>query len=511
MSKTPIGIDLGTTFSAVGTVDDDGRVRLLPNAEGETLTPSAIFFEKPGNIVVGSVAKDARTEYPLQVVEFIKRSMGTDRTFEYLGEKFTATELSAIILKKLKQDAEAALGGQEIKQVVITCPAYFGAEKRDATEKAAKIAGLEVQALLNEPTAAAIAFGMGVQKAGVALIFDLGGGTFDVTIVRFGEDKSIAVLATDGDHELGGKDFDDALMEMGIKQFQQEHSYDILADVEALAELRQKAEKVKRDLTARESATLLVTAGGEKSKLTITREQFAAAIRPHLEGMKMTMLNTLEDAKLKPQDITDVLLVGGSSRIPAVRDMVKELLGREPNTAIHPDEAVAMGAALYSAKLADSTAATPTEMTQVKRSENVPNVYDITPHSIGTTAYDGKDRKHNSIILPRGAKLPATAKQRYSTKVEGQKTARVDVNEGENEDISFVRQIGSFTLTFPAARKANSPIDVEVWMDVSGIIRVVAVDVLSNKHEEITIDYTVNMNQAEVEDRAGWLKDQNIG
>jgi molecular chaperone DnaK len=365
--------------------------------------------------------------------------------------------------------------------------------------------------LLNEPTAAAIAFGMGVQKVGVALIFDLGGGTFDVTIVRFGEDKSIAVLATDGDHELGGKDFDDALMEMGMKQFQQEHQYDILADVEALAELRQKAEKVKRDLTARESATLLVTAGGEKSKLTITREQFSAAIRPHLEGMKMTILNTLEDAKLKPQDITDVLLVGGSSRIPAVRDMVKELLGREPNTAIHPDEAVAMGAALYSAKLADSTAATPTEMTHTKRSENVPNVYDITPHSIGTTAYDDKDRKHNSIILPRGAKLPATAKQRYSTKVEGQKTARVDVNEGENEDIAFVRQIGSFTLTFPAARKANSPIDVEVWMDVSGIIRVVAVDVLSNKHEEITIDYTVNMNQAEVEDRAGWLKDQNIG
>jgi len=212
MSQPPVGIDLGTTYSAVASLDDKGNVYLLPNSEGGTLTPSVVFFESPGKLVVGQVAKDARADHPGDIIEFVKRSMGTERRFKFQGQNFTPTEISAIILKKLKQDAEASLEGVQVKQAVVTCPAYFGAERRDATEKAAEIAGLELLGLINEPTAAAMAFGMGGDRHGTVLVFDLGGGTFDVTLLRFADNNTIDVLAVDGNHELGGKDFDDAIM-----------------------------------------------------------------------------------------------------------------------------------------------------------------------------------------------------------------------------------------------------------------------------------------------------------
>ncbi len=510
MSTVPVGIDLGTTYSAVATIGETGEVSLLPNKEGKYLTPSVILIED-GNIVVGEVAKDARADMPAAIVEFIKRSMGTERRFYYANQEFSPIELSSLILKKLKTDAEAALGSP-ITQAVITVPAYFGAERRDATEKAARIAGIEVLALINEPTAAAMAFGMGGDRKGTALVFDLGGGTFDVTVVMFADDNTIEVLSSDGDAELGGKDFDDEIIKFVIQEFNQIHGVDIAADMEATAELRQKAEKAKQDLSARDSTTISLNINGQKLRMELTREQFSAAIQPLLEGMKFTIRTVLEDCGLGTNDITDVLLVGGSTRVQAVRQMVREFFGREPNTTVHPDEAVAKGAALFAAKTLASTKPNclPPELRE--RAKALPAVHDVAPHSIGISVVDeqNKNQMHNAIVLQRGTALPTTITDRFKTSENGQTSVKIDVNEGEEESLDFVNNLGSFVLNLATPRPAGSPIDVQVGLDLSGIIRVLAVDVESGQRQDIAIDYTVNISEQEVRERSNWLSRQII-
>ena len=513
MSTTPIGIDLGTTYSAVAAMNEQGEVQLLPNAEGDYITPSVVCFEGD-NIVVGAVAKQARVDMPGATAEFVKRSMGSTWRFHFAGKEFTPIEISAITLKKLKLDAEAALG-EPITEAVITCPAYFSTDQRDATEKAAQIAGLTVRALVNEPTAAAIAFGMGGDRIGNALVFDLGGGTFDVTVVNFGTGNQIEVLASDGDAELGGKDFDDAIMQLVMTEVQREHGTDISSDMEALAELRQKAEKAKHDLSARESTTIIQNIDGRKIRVQLSREAFTAAIQPLIEGMRLTIRTVLSDCGLTKDDIADVLLVGGSTRVPVVRRMVSEFFGREPNTTIHPDEAVARGAALYAAKLLASQIENGLPPEVRERAKALPAVQDIAPHSIGITVV-AKDKEDpnaqvNSIILPRGAALPASVAERYVTVQDGQTAVKIEVNEGEEEDLAFVKELGSFALAFPAARPAGSPIDVQVGLDLSGIIRVRAMEVESGQQQEITIDYPMNLNQDQVRERAAWLSRQTVG
>jgi len=330
MTDKPIGIDLGTTYSAVATLNDKGDVVLVQNQEGGLLTPSVIFFESESNIVVGDVAKDARAEFPESVSEFVKRWMGQDKEFRYVSRKFTPTELSAIILKKLKRDAEVALGIETITKAVITCPAYFGASQRDATKKAAAIAGIDVLALINEPTAAALAFGVDTKQNGIVMVFDLGGGTFDVTLVRISED-SLDILGSDGNHQLGGKDFDDAIINLCLNYFREENDVDLSDDLEALGELRQKAQKAKHDLSARESTTISFRAGGDRLRYEFTREDFSNAIQPLIEGMQLTMINIIDEAGVQLDDIADVLLVGGSTRVLAVRQMLTEFFGKEPN------------------------------------------------------------------------------------------------------------------------------------------------------------------------------------
>lgn len=510
MPQTPIGIDLGTTYSAVATIDENGSVYLLPNSEGSTLTPSVVFFEGSNSLIVGQVAKDARADNPTEVIEFVKRSMGTERRFAFQGEDFSPTEISAIILKKLKQDAEAALEGMKISDAVVTCPAYFGAERRDATEKAAQIAGLNLLALINEPTAAAMAFGMGGNRKGVALVFDLGGGTFDVTLLRFGDDNTIDVLAVDGNHELGGKDFDDAIITIAIERFTAEHAYDISTDLEALGELRQRAEKAKHDLTSRESTSISVSAGGKRTKFELTRQEFSDAIAFHIENMRMTMMVILEENNLKPSDVDEILMVGGSSRIPAVLDMVTSYFGKQPNTSVHPDEAVARGAALFASQIMaaeNSSAIAP----QVRNTiERLPSVRDIVPHSIGTTVLWDDDTEHNSIILERGSKLDTPVKKTYKTVEDGQTVVRIDINEGEGDELEYVQSIGGFDLTLPEPRPAGSPIDVEITLDKSGVIRVIAIDLKSGQEKTITIDYSSNMKPEQVVEKTKWLRDQTV-
>lgn len=510
MTTTPIGIDLGTTYSAVGAVDSSGEVQLLPNAEGHYLTPSVIFFEGD-NIVVGDIAKEARVEQPDATVEFIKRSMGTERRF-YLNERdHTPIELSALILKKLKVDAEAALG-TSVTQAVITCPAYFGAERRDATEKAAQIAGIDVLALVNEPTAAAIAFGMGGDRTGTVLVFDLGGGTFDVTLVQFSQDNQIEVLSSDGDAELGGKDFDDAIMQLAITEFQSNHDVDISSDLELIAELRQKAERAKHDLTVRTSTTINLKVSGQKLRMELTRDTFVAAIRPLLESMKFTLRTVLDDCGLSRDEIDDVILVGGSTRVPAVRSMLHEFFGREPNSTVHPDEAVAKGAALFATTFLAATDADSLIPEVRERAKALPSVQDVAPHSIGISVLDKQDTEQliNSIILPRGTALPASVVDQYVTAHDGQTSVKIDVNEGEEKDLAYVKELGSFHLLFPAEKPKGSPIDVKVGLDISGIIRVQATDVESNQQQEITIDYATNLTAQEVRERSAWLSRQAV-
>ncbi len=510
MSQPPIGIDLGTTFSAVATLDEKGNVNLLPNASGDTLTPSVVFFETLDNIVVGQVAKDARVDFPDRVAEFIKRSMGTDRTFFFADQEFTPTEVSAIILKKLVQDAAAALSGVEIKKAVVTCPAYFGAERRDATEKAAEIAGIELLALVNEPTAAAMAFGMGGERTGTALVFDLGGGTFDVTLLKFGENNTIDVLVVDGNHELGGKDFDDAIMQICLEKFTVEHDYDVESDIEALGEFRQRAEKAKRDLTVREATNVSLTAGGKKTRFELTRADFSAAISPHIQNMKLTMMNILGEAGLKPADVDEILMVGGSSRVPAVYEMVESYFGKQPNTSIHPDEAVARGAALFASQMmaAESGNTVAPEVREVVA--RLPSVRDIVPHSIGTTAYFDDDELHNSVILERGTSLNTPVRKQFFTAEDGQRNVRIDINEGEGDDLDYVQNIGGFTLTLPQALPGGSKIDVEITLDQSGAIRVLAVDLKSGEQESIEIDYSANMKPEQVQERKQWLRTRSV-
>lgn len=401
--------------------------------------------------------------------------------------------------------------GIQITQAVVTCPAYFGAERRDATEKAARIAGLDLLALINEPTAAAMAFGMGGNRKGTALVFDLGGGTFDVTLLRFGEDNTIDVIAVDGNHELGGKDFDDCIMSIAMEHFRSEHSYDISTDLEALGELRQKAEKAKHDLTAREATTISLTAGGNKTKFELTRQQFVDLISHYIEGMRLTVMNVLDESNLRPQDIDEILMVGGSSRIPAVIDMVSSLFGKQPNTSVHPDEAVARGAALFASQMmaANKGTAVAPQVRQVI--ERLPSVRDIVPHSIGTSAFwEEDDSLHNSVILERGSQLDTPIRKQFRTMEDGQTVVRIDVNEGEGDDLDYVQCIGGFDLILPEPRPANSPVDVEIMLDRSGVIRVVAIDLKSGQQKSVNIDYSVNMKPEQVQERAKWLRTQNV-
>ena len=364
--------------------------------------------------------------------------------------------------------------------------------------------------LVNEPTAAALSFGMGGDKTGTVLVFDLGGGTFDVTLIRFAEGNKIDVLTSDGDSELGGKDFDDEIIAMAAEQLLKELGYDVYGDMEALAELRRKAEKAKHDVSARESTTLSFAAGDHKLRMTLTRDAFSKAIQPHLEGMKFTLQSVLTESNLTKRDINDILLVGGSTRIPAVREMVRDFFGKEPNTTIHPDEAVALGASLFAVKLLAADRSETMAPVVRERARGLPSVLDISPHSIGTTALDGGNQEYNSIILPRGEKLPASITERYFTVVDGQMAVKVDVNEGEGADPNFVNRLGEFVLRLPVPRPAGSPIDIQVALDLSGIIRVAATDTLSGQNQQIEINYEANMSEAQVKERARWLQNQTI-
>lgn len=501
-----VGIDLGTTYSSLAWVNNTGQVEIIPNAESERLTPSAVFFDDE-NIVVGQIAKNAATTHPDKVVMFIKRLMGrSDWYYTHEGQRFTPSDISAMILTKLKRDAEVYLQ-HRIHYAVITVPAYFDDARRRATIAAGEIAGLNILGLINEPTAAAISFGVdrGHEKETV-LVYDLGGGTFDVTVMRV-EGQEFRVLATDGDHQLGGKDFDDALIRHAIEQFSREYGFDPTQNDRFVeADLREQAEKAKRELSKRSKTVLMLRGQGKTSRIEVTRKQFESLIKPKIDTTLVLVGNMLQNAHLQPAQIDRVLLVGGSTRIPLVRNTLTQFFGKEPDVSINPDEAIALGAALVAAKkiieVAPATVPPPIE-------EKIGQlaITDVTSHSLGIeSVVPGTNQLFNSILIPRNSPLPIERSREFTTATPGSTSIRIIIYQGEFEDPKYCNPIGDFILSgLPPNRPAGCKVRVTISCGTDGVVSVTATDIESGRQAQTEVRYTVGQPPAQISAKKRWL------
>ena len=513
-----IGIDLGTTFSCMAYIRDDGQPEVIPNSTGERITPSAILFDEDETIV-GEGAKQQSLLDPKDYAAFMKRHMG-ERDYVMTtksGDTYTPEALSAIVLKRLKQDAEAYLG-DTVEGVVITVPAYFNEAQRMATMHAGEIAGLKVLGSINEPTAAALAFGFsrGTEKPQTIMVYDLGGGTFDVTIMRF-EGENITVLATAGDRKLGGFDFDNKIVEEVLEDAK-DQGIDIAADPVARQDLQLKAEAAKKALSSGDKTKIVLNVGGRPYKYVLTREDFDDMVDPVVMKTIASMENACDEAGITYQDLDKILLVGGSTRMPVVKDMIREETGITPSSEVHPDEAVAIGAAYHVLDLAkaeekkkpeeraaEGTDAAPGE----EKKLDLPDVgktysfQDVTSHGIGVIAYDDeKNEDYNSVILPKNIKVPAEYSNVYSTTVAFQESLYLRITQGEEEDLHYVTVIGEAEIKVPP-RETLVPVRITISCDVNSIIHVRVYDLDQNKDlGEMHIDRVSNLSEEEVkEDR----------
>lgn len=471
MTTDAVGIDLGTTFSAIAYVNKHGVPEILENSEGDRITPSVILFEDD-DVIVGNYASQAAVVYPEQVVQFVKRHMGeSDPIFEYRGRKFTAPELSSMVLQKLKHDAEVRLG-HRVTQAVITVPAYFTDLQRRATLKAAELAGLTVLKLINEPTAAAFAYGL--SKIGNdmrILVFDLGGGTFDVTIVDLAGNE-MNVLATAGDDKLGGKDWDDALIAFAAEAFQAKHGLDPRDDLASHHDLRRKCVTAKISLTRRPKVNIFHDYGNKVLRLAVTRDRFEQLSEHLLSRCEQLTQQVLAEAKVEAGSIDTVLLAGGSTRMPQVREMLERVFGRPPAADISPDEAIALGAALTAA------------MEAAELSGNAPPVdlrtHDVTSHSLGMVVYRNGSL-HNSRIIGRSSRIPAElTRDDYATTHDGQTTIDLWLVQGEKDDPLQCNVLGHFEFYgIPPRPAGQSKLAVTFRYNANGIVEVEAMDLLT--------------------------------
>lgn len=493
----PIGIDLGTTFSAVAVVNSNGRPEIVKNREGEAITPSVVLFQGDQPLV-GTMAKRSAVMAPEDVVQFVKRHMG-DATWRFAtstGQEYTAEQVSAVILKRLKEDAEMALG-RPCPDAVITVPAYFDDARRRATMDAGTIAGFNVLRIVNEPTAAALVYGLDQSDAGTCLVYDLGGGTFDVTVLRIAGGV-FDVVATTGDRNLGGFDFDNALMQWVNEQVAGQGGPDLFDDGRIEADLREKCEMAKRMLSTTEQARVFLSSGGQNFQIVVTREQFESLTADLLQRTHDMMDEALDDAGMSYSDIERVLLVGGSTRMPMVGRLVQRVTGKQPELSVDPDEAVALGAAMQADLAAAAAGGQPTNLI----SKRPLIVQDVTSQSLGTIAVEesmGRMREYNSIIIPHNTKIPAKRSELYETIRDNQTQLDARITEGDDEDLAYVTIIGESRLTIPPY-PAGAPIEVVMAYDIDGMIHVEVIDRTSGRHlGEFEIDRQSNLDRKEVD------------
>jgi molecular chaperone DnaK len=483
MSKI-IGIDLGTTNSCVAVLEA-GSPKVIPNPEGERTTPSVVAFKK-GEKIVGAAAKRQAITNP-DTVSSIKRLMGTDKKVELDGKKYTPEEVSAMILGYMKDYAESYLG-EKVTKAVITVPAYFNDAQRQATKNAGKIAGLDVERIINEPTAAALAYGLDKNDGQTILVYDLGGGTFDVSILEIG-DGVFEVKSTSGNNHLGGDDFDERIIDYLVKEFKKDNDVDLSKDKMAMQRLKEVAEKAKKDLSGMVSTQISAPfiAKGEDGEplhldVTLTRAKFEDLISDLVESTKEPVEKALKDAKLKPKDIDKVLLVGGSTRVPCIYDLVKKELDQEPSREVNPDEVVAMGAAIQGGVLTGDV--------------NDIVLLDVTPLSLGIETMGNV----NTILIPHNTTIPTSRSEVFSTAADNQPAVDVHVLQGERPMASDNKTLGRFQLTnIPPAPRGVPQIEVKFDIDANGIVNVTAKDLGTNKEQSITITSSTNLSDEEVE------------
>ncbi len=484
MSKI-IGIDLGTTNSCVAVLEG-GEAAVIPNAEGNRTTPSVVAFSKDGERMVGQVAKRQAVTNPDRTVSSIKREMGSDYKVTIDGKAYTPQEISAMVLQKLKSDAEAYLG-ESVSEAVITVPAYFTDAQRQATKDAGRIAGLDVKRIINEPTAAALAYGIDKESDQKIMVYDLGGGTFDVSILEIG-DGVIEVLATAGNNRLGGDDFDKCVMDWMAQEFKKDTGIDLTSDKVAMQRLKEAAEKAKIELSGVTSSNInlpYITAdatGPKHLDLTLTRAKFDQLTAHLVDATSGPVRQAMGDAGLSGNDISKVLMVGGSSRIPAVQEMVKKLTGKEGFKGINPDECVAMGAALQGGVLAGDVQGL--------------LLVDVTPLSLGIETMGGVFTK----LVERNTRIPTRASQIFTTAADNQTSVEVHVLQGEREMAQYNKTLGRFNLDGIApARRGVPQIEVAFDIDANGIVNVSAKDMGTGKEQHITIASSTNMSKEDID------------
>ena len=482
-----IGIDLGTTNSCVAVMEG-GKPVVITNTEGVRTTPSVLAFTKTGERIVGEAAKRQAVTNSDKTISSIKRHMGTDYRVTIDDKKYSPQEISAFILQKLKADAESYLG-EKVTEAVITVPAYFNDAQRQATKDAGKIAGLEVKRIINEPTAAALAYGLDNEKEQKIMVYDLGGGTFDVSIIEIG-DGVIEVLATSGDNRLGGDDFDERVTRYFIDEFKKAEGVDLSLDKMSLQRLKEAAEKAKKELSSQMTTNInlpFITATAEGPKhfdMNLTRAKFDELTHDLVERTTIPVQNALKDAGLSASELSKVLLVGGSTRIPAVQDKVKQLTGHEPNKSLNPDECVAIGASIQGGKLAGDAGAGDILL------------LDVTPLSLSIETMGGVATR----LIERNTTIPTKKSQIFSTAADNQSAVDINVVQGERQFAKDNKSLGQFRLDgIPPARRGVPQIEVTFDIDANGIVNVSAKDLGTGREQHITITAGSNLSDADID------------